>query len=161
MHKTYEGFLDFFKKKENKELDKDIIRECLYDIMDEDRIKSDLRDNLFGENFGRRFYFMFRLPDTKQTEATNDLTFYDDNKMIVTKIQFNRDNISDEEVEIILNDCEHNLKFYNLKVSYYICKGVDEGYCSDKKWTNVRRMLKNGLNKEEKNRNITIMIESK
>lgn len=153
MHKTYEGFLDFFKKKENKELDKVIIKECLYDIMDEYRIKSDLRDNLFD--------FIFRLPDTKQTEATNDLTFYDDNKMIVTKIQFNRDNISDEEVEIILNDCEHNLKFYNLKVSYYICKGMDEGYCSDKKWTNVRRMLKNGLNKEEKNRNITIMIESK
>jgi hypothetical protein len=69
MYKTYEGFLDFFNKKENIELDKDIIRECLYDIMDEDRIKSDLSDNLFGENLGRRFHFMFKLPDTKQMEV--------------------------------------------------------------------------------------------
>jgi hypothetical protein len=156
-----EGFLDFFKKKENTELNKDIIRECLYDIMDEDRIKSDLSDNLFGENLGRRFHFMFKLPDIKQMEVTNDLTFYDDDKMVVTKIQFNRNNISDEEVEKILSDCEHNLKFYNLKVSYYICRGVDEGYCSDRKWTNVRKMLKNALNSDENNRNITIMIESK
>lgn len=50
--KTYEGFFDFFKKKEKKPPVKlDEVMECLYDLTDEHRIKNELNGDRFDGIF--------------------------------------------------------------------------------------------------------------
>ena len=61
--KTYEGFFDFLNKKEKKEVTLDDIRECLYDLADESRIKNQLNgvrlDGIFASNVFKKDLFSF------------------------------------------------------------------------------------------------------
>jgi len=63
MIKTYEGFFDFLNKKEKKEVTLDDIRECLYDLADESRIKNQLNgvrlDGIFASNVLKKDLFSF------------------------------------------------------------------------------------------------------
>jgi hypothetical protein len=63
MIKTYEGFFDFFKKKEKKPPVKlDEVMECLYDLTDEHRIKNDLNGDRFDGIFVDDRYVFKRKP---------------------------------------------------------------------------------------------------
>lgn len=61
--KTYEGFFDFFKKKEKKPPVKlDEVMECLYDLTDEHRIKNELNGDRFNGIFVDARYVFKRKP---------------------------------------------------------------------------------------------------
>jgi hypothetical protein len=66
--KTYEGFLDFFKKKEKIEVTFDDVMECLYDLTDEHRISNKLNgDHLDEEYFSTK---------TKKHYDKNRITYW-------------------------------------------------------------------------------------
>lgn len=90
--KTFEGFFDFFKKKSKHEpVSIENITDCLLDLIDESRIKFSLSE------------------ETKMEQ-----------NIVAFEIFYNSDQISDEEVSGILNNCKYSLESFDCKVIYQI-----------------------------------------
>lgn len=148
--KTYEGFFDFFKKKDKSNISISLIRDCLYDIIDEYRIKSQL--NGFT-NFTYKFNndIIFNIKRGLSLSADHD-DFMDEylpsqypynsyssefsvkNGIVTTTIQYKPNIISDKEVNDILEECSHKLTGYGCKVDYFIGWSRDEGRSINNGW---------------------------
>ena len=169
MIKTYEGFFDFFKKKEKKPPVKlDEVMECLYDLTDEHRIKNDLngdrfdgifvddryvfkrkssmglgdeRDALMNDTFTKVLLF-FPLANTyrdKHFRLSWDHSCV--NNAISFRLVYTPSEISDSEVNELLLDCKSKLEIYDCDIKFFIGWGRDEGSTSDKEWSDFMRMI--------------------
>ena len=156
--KTYEGFLDFFKTRKS-DIDKkkvydavslNQIRDCLYDITDEDRIKNSISDEDLTGNFvdnklifGADMYLYSTIKGfdvyirSNNRKATDIATF---------RFSYDPNGISDDEVGEILSRCKSNLESFDCKVTYFIgwkSKSYSgENNKSKTEWSDFERMLK-------------------
>lgn len=169
---TYEGFFDFLKKKEKKEVKLDEIMDCLYDLTDEHRIKNALN----GDKFDGIFVdgdVVFGIKPSLSLDDDYDALMNDDlyrNKNFTVRknsIGFNMtyspNEISDSEVNEILLDCKSKLEIWGCKISFFIGWGVDEGSSINKEWTDFMKMIDKTIKKTDspdRCRNITIKITS-
>ena len=171
--RTYEGFLDFFKKKEKKEpVQFDDLMECLYDLTDESRIKNELNGDRFDGIFTDEKYVFKRKPSMgleddwdafMNDELYRDKHFKVRKNAIAFEMIYNPSEISDSEVSELLLDCRSKLEIYDCKISFFIGWGRSEGSTSDKEWTDFMRMIDKTVKRStfpERPRNITIKIES-
>ena len=151
--KTYEGFFDFLNKKEKKEVTLDDIRECLYDLADESRIKNQLNgvrlDGIFAD-----------IDDLDNKPSYIEKNFTVTGNVITFNFIYNPNEISDKEVNELLLDCKSKLEIYDCETSFFIGWGRDEGSSSHKEWRDFKKMLDKTIGDTMKTRNITIKIES-
>ena len=95
MIKTYEGFFDFFKKKEKKPPVKlDEVMECLYDLTDEHRIKNDLNGDRFDGIFVDDRYVFKRKPYIIRLE-------YDENNAVSMGLGDDHDALMNDVLQIL------------------------------------------------------------
>jgi hypothetical protein len=190
MIKTYEGFFDFFKKKEKKPPVKlGEVMECLYDLTDEHRIKNDLNGDRFDGIFVDDRYVFKRKPsmglgddhDALMNDVLQSLRGYRDrhfslssdhsssNNSISFRIIYTPSEISDSEVNELLLDCKSKLEIYGSKLSFFIGWGRDEGSTDDREWTDFMRMIDKTIKRScqyknytfpQRPRNVTIKITS-
>jgi hypothetical protein len=184
MIKTYEGFFDFFKKKEKKPPVKlDEVMECLYDLTDEHRIKNDLNGDRFDGIFVDDRYVFKRKPsmglgddhDALMNDVLQILRGYRDrhfrlssdhsssNNAISFRIIYTPSEISDSEVNELLLDCRSKLEIYGCELSFFIGWGRDEGSTDDREWTDFMRMIDKTIKRStfpQRSRNVTIKITS-
>jgi hypothetical protein len=171
--RTYEGFLDFFKKKEKKEpVQLDDLMECLYDLTDESRIKNELNGDRFDGIFTDEKYVFKVKPsmglDDDFDAFMNDELYRDKHfkvrkNAIAFEMIYTPSEISDSEVNELLLDCKSKLDIYDCDIKFFIGWGRDEGSASDKEWTDFMRMIDKTIMKSsypERPRNITVKIES-
>jgi len=172
--KTYEGFLDFFKKKVKKEpVQFDDLMECLYDLTDESRIKNELNGDRFDGIFTDEKY-VFKVKPSMSLDD-DDLVYifhysrYRDKHFKVRKnaiafeMIYNPSEISDVEVNEMLLDCKSKLEIYDCDIKFFIGWGRSEGSASDKEWSDFMRMIDKTVKRStfpERPRNITVKIES-
>ena len=151
--KTYEGFFDFLNKKEKKEVTLDDIRECLYDLADESRIKNQLNgvklDGIFAD-----------IDDLDNKPSYIEKNFTVTGNVITFNFIYNPNEISDKEVNELLLDCKSKLEIYDCETSFFIGWGRDEGSSSDKEWRDFKKMLNKTIGDNNRTRNITVKIES-
>jgi hypothetical protein len=173
MIKTYEGFFDFFKKKEKKPPVKlDEVMECLYDLTDEHRIKNDLNGDRFGGIFVDDRY-VFKIKPSLSLEDDWDAFMNDElyrdkhfkvrKNAISFRIIYNPSEISDSEVNELLLDCRSKLEIYGCELSFFIGWGRDEGSTDDREWTDFMRMIDKTIKRStfpQRSRNVTIKITS-
>jgi hypothetical protein len=171
--KTYEGFFDFFKKKKNRDLSLYDIRDCLWGIIDEGRIKSQLNGDT---NFGKipNKSFIFKRNDGLSLSSdhddfmdelfknTNVNDFMIEGDSVATVMGYSINNISDYEVSEILKECSERLKGYGCDVSYFIACGSDDFSIkySNKEWFDFNEMIKKSTESTMSWRNIVIKIKS-
>lgn len=181
--KTYEGFFDFLNKKEKKDVYIDDIRSCLDDIVDENRIDSEVRYESFVNVRGKGIFaddelvfkkgflskpFKMLLPGSLLSDVddlSND-NYYREKNLLVrgNALSFNMTydprEISDDEVNNLLLDCKSKLEIYGCEISFFIGWGIDEGGTSDKEWDDFKKMLDKTIGDKTWSRNITIKIQS-
>lgn len=184
--KTYEGFIDFFKKKKTKDFPPvsiSEIEECFYDISDSDKIKSKLNGHQTSLHWTPRKDVVFKRNNSLSLASDHE-DFIDDfihiymtprydeiskkfdirDNMLSTSFSYSPEDISDDEVTEIVSDCESKLKMYGCDVSYFIGWGRDEdsfNSCgtSHKEFTDFHKMIL-PFSKKSKDlvRNIVIKI---
>ena len=170
--KTYEGFFDFFKKKEKIKVSFNDIMDCLYDLTDETRIKNQLNgvreiDGIFASDdvvFKKNLISL----DDEFDAMVNDELFRNKNfkvrgNTIAFKFTYDPSEISDEEVNELLLDCKYKLEMYDCEISFFIGWGDDEGGSSDKQWSDFMSMINRTIKRSwapERPRNITVKIKS-
>lgn len=190
--KTYEGFLDFFKTRKSA-LDKkkvydtvslSQIRDCLYDITDEDRIKNSIdydlnigfvKDDIcFGKKRGLSNNIDHEeFMDDMLGAYDNEFNFEIWRNIILFRISYDPNQISDDDVSEILKNCKSNLESFDCEMSYFL--GFDslskddytlsdisylKKYCGQE-YENFDQMIK-GIYKtphSKSKRNITIKIK--
>ena len=143
--KTYEGFLDFFKTRKS-DIDKkkvydavslNQIRDCLYDITDEDRIKNSINydfertarrkigfvkdDICFGKKRGLSNNIDHEeFMDDMLGVYDNEFNFEIWRNIILFRISYDPNQISDDDVSEILKNCKSNLESFDCEVSYFL-----------------------------------------
>jgi hypothetical protein len=144
------------------------IQHCLYDIMDERRIDSQLNgyeiDGIETDNCV--IYKCISLSDFIKVEQLKSLLekerFTTFNNIIVTNISYLPSKISDDEVCDILEECESKLKTINCKLRYFIGWGDREDIVrsgsSDVEWRNFKKMIKKTVYGRGMRRTINIKI---
>ena len=154
--KTYEGFFDFLNKKEKKEVTLDDIRECLYDLADESRIKNQLNgvklDGIFAD-----------IDDLDNKPSYIEKNFTVTGNVITFNFIYNPNEISDKEVNELLLDCKSKLEIYDCETSFFIGWGRSEGGSSDKQWSDYLKMISKTVERKKYppgHRNITVKITS-
>ena len=171
--KTYEGFFDFFKKKEKKPpVQLDDLMECLYDLTDETRIKNRLNGDRLGGIFASEdvvFKKKHSLSFEDDYDAFMNDELYSDKHFKVRKnsiafeMIYNPSEISDSEVNELLLDCKSKLEIYDCDIKFFIGWGRDEGSSSDKEWSDFITMIDKTIKRTpfpQRPRNITVKIES-
>jgi len=120
MLKTYEGFLDFFKKKEKKEIYLDDIKDCYIDLdffdVKDDLINGDILDiNLFPHPFREDDMDKIYREFLNSLYDSNSSLIIEDN-YVVFHIQF----IENPEVEkYIIESSERVKKLFDCKVKIF------------------------------------------
>ena len=154
--KTYEGFFDFLNKKEKKEVTLDDIRECLYDLADESRIKNQLNgvklDGIFAD-----------IDDLDNKPSYIEKNFTVTGNVITFNFIYNPNEISDKEVNELLLDCKSKLEIYDCETSFFIGWGRSEGGASEKEWSDYLKMISKTVEIKKYppgHRNITVKITS-
>lgn len=168
--KTYEGLFDFFKrKKQDKPASYDYIIDCLYDIIDERRIKSSLEypNEDFGIHIEPKKLFA-KGPNPKySTIKIAGLTFRSNKDKLIFVMKYSIGGeldkiISDEEVNTILQEVKSHLKGSGCEMSFYIGFGYSEGRTS-KEYSDFMTMIRNECDtkpKELRERKVTVVIKS-
>jgi hypothetical protein len=160
--KTYEGFFDFLKKKKNLEpVYLEDIKECLYDITeDEPRIKNSLDGNVDG--IFKSYDEIFGIKNGRSIEYYGSMDHIKDN-MIAVRLTYNLNEISNEEVKRLLEICSSKLRTYDCVATFYLSYGRDEGRTDDKEYKSVDKLF-NAINKyyswsvRQRNPNIAMKI---
>jgi len=170
--KTYEGFFDFFKKKEKIKVSFNDIMDCLYDLTDEVRIKNQLNGVRVGGIFASDNDVVFKKNsislDDEFDAMVNDELFRNKNfkvraNTIAFKFTYDISEISDEEVNELLLDCKSKLEIYECEISFFIGWGDDEGGSSNREWSDFMSMINKTIKRTwapERPRNITVKIKS-
>lgn len=149
--KTYEGLFDFFKKNRRTEpVSYDEINDCLYDIIDEPRIITSLKNH--REDFGIHVSpYEISKNGFRQAEV-GDLNFNVGNFDLVFIMKYYpfgeiiRDNgnhipsISDEEVNNLLEGVKAHLESIGCEMSFYVGFGYSEGRTSSE-YSNFMTMI--------------------
>lgn len=170
--KTYEGFFDFLKNKSKRDVTIGEIIDCLYDIYDESRIKSEINED--NKPISGVFFNLKDVIYYNDVNKSDGITIIE--KDIATfAIQYspqdyssfagyNFKGISDDEVSVILKNCQNHLSKYDCKMTFFIGKGLGlEGTTWDTEFSDLNKMIKKTVSKTEyKNciRNITIKIKA-
>jgi hypothetical protein len=169
--KTYEGFFDFLKKNSKRDVTISEIIDCLYDIHDESRIKSEINeDNKPSSGIFHELSDIYH-NDINKSEGITVI-----GKDIATfTIQYSQNDyssfgwnnfkgISDDEVSTILKNCQNHLSKYDCEMTFFIGKGLGlEGTTWDTEFSDLNKMIKKTVNKTEYKdciRNITIKIKA-
>ena len=170
MIKTYEGFFDFLKKKEKKEVTLDDIRSCLDDLVDEARIDSEIRYESFVNVRVKGIFadddLVFKKGFFSDVDDLSKDNYYREKNLLVRgnalsfNMRYDPREISDDEVNNLLLDCKSKLEIYDCDIKFFIGWGRDEGGTSDKEWDDFKKMLDKTIGGNNWNRNITIKIES-
>jgi len=168
--KTYEGFFDFLNKKEKKDVYLDDIRSCLDDLVDENRIDSEIRYESFVNVRGKGIFvddeLVFKKGFFSDVDDLSNNNYYREKNLLVrgNALSFNMTydprEISDDEVNNLLLECKSKLEIYDCDIKFFIGWGSDEGSSSDKEWDDFKKMLDKTIGDRTWNRNITIKIES-
>jgi hypothetical protein len=137
--KTYEGFFDFLKKKKKstEPIYFDDIKECLLDLTEDLRVTNTLTGRVNG------IFADVELVDTSNVE--------------IVRMQYDRDEITNDEVKRLLEICSSKLKTYDFVTSFYIGWGRSEGRSEDKEYKSIDKLFST-INKVDRNPNITIKI---
>lgn len=168
--KTYEGFFDFLNKKEKKDVYIDDIRSCLDDLVDENRIDSEIRYESFVNVRWKGIFaddkLVFKKGFFSDVDDLSNDNYYREKNLLVrgNALSFNMAydprEISDDEVNNLLLECKSKLEIYGCEISFFIGWGIDEGGTSDKEWDDFKKMLDKTIGDKTWNRNITIKIQS-
>jgi hypothetical protein len=137
--KTYEGFFDFLKKKKKnvEPVYLDDIKECLLDLTEDLRVTNTLTGRVNG------IFADVELVDTSNVE--------------IVRIQYDRDEITNDEVKRLLEICSSKLKTYDCVTSFYIGWGRDEGRSEDKEYKSIDKLFST-ITKVDRDPNILIKI---
>ena len=166
--KTYEGFFDFFKKKNYDPIPINHLLDCLLPLTDVEKIKSDLTgnttDGIFPSYetttgskkyiyFPKRFTdngFYFVSSDSGDSEVPNILFFH----MQYSPVEVRRNYpmnyyyngvefaaISDDEVNSIMKECQETLEGFDCQMTFFIGRGGDEGTSWDKEFWSIKTMV--------------------
>lgn len=169
--KTYEGFLDFFKRKPKsaQPVYMDDIKECGYDFLHDNRIEvfMDRRpggikhdyDDIFGIKRGMSLTHDFEdlMNDTlglppnvrdnkmiiefRYTLLSEDKNAYSGVSGIQTRQQEGDKAISRNEMSEMLKDFADKLETLDCKASFYLAWGYDEGRTDDKEYKNIDKLM--------------------
>lgn len=169
--KTYEGFFDFFKKKNYDPISIRQILDCLLPLTDVEKIKSDLTDNttdgIFnsyetvtgGKNYiyypkkftDNGFYFVSCDKgetnwDNRETQeqAPNIFFFHMQYSPVEVKgnlIGVEFGAISDDEVNSIMKECQETLEGFDCQMTFFIGRGMSEGRSWDTEFSDINKMV--------------------
>jgi hypothetical protein len=166
--KTYEGFFDFFKKKNYDPIPINHLLDCLLPLTDVEKIKSDLSDNttdgIFPSYetttgskkyiyFPKRFTdngFYFVTTDSKNfseenrlSEVPNILFFHLQYSPVNTSLFLRGDwsGISDDEVNSIMKECQETLEGFDCQMTFFIGRGMSEGRAWDTEFSDINKMV--------------------
>ena len=156
--KTFEGLFDIFKKKEN--VYQDDIWSCFEDLIDEQRIKTNLR----GDNCNNGIFASYE--DVFKTDYFNNYILTGKElkykNIIAYQMVYNPSQISDDEVSNILEYCRKKLEIYGCKLTLFIGQGFDEGWSSSSEYSNLDGVIR-AIKKHHSmgaNRNIIIKVKA-
>ena len=177
--KTYEGFFDFFKKKNYDPISIRQILDCLLPLTDVEKIKSDLTDNttdgIFnsyetvtgGKNYiyyPKKFTdngFYFVSCDKGETNWDNRETQEQAPNIFFFHMQYSpvevRGNligvefraISDDEVNSIMKECQETLEGFDCQMTFFIGRGSNEGRTWDKEFSDINKMVEKTVKRME------------
>jgi hypothetical protein len=158
--KTYEGFLDFFKRKpkSTEPVYMDDIKECGYDFLHDNRITTYVDGSTPG-GIGHDFDEIFGIK--RGMDLTHD---YEDlmndtmnlprnvrgNMMIIqfryslyeeTTSRQNYKYVSRNEMSEMLKDFADKLETLDCKASFYLAWGYNEGRTDDKEYKNIDKVI--------------------
>lgn len=166
--KTYEGFFDFFKKKNYDPIPINHLLDCLLPLTDNDKIKSDLSDNTTDGIFpsyevvtgGKKYiYFSKRFTDNGFYFVSSDSkNFSEENRLsevpniFFFHLQYSPINtssflrgdwsgISDDEVNSIMKECQETLEGFDCQMTFFIGRGMSEGRAWDTEFSDINKMV--------------------
>ena len=160
--KTYEGFFDFFKKKNYDPIPINHLLDCLLPLTDVEKIKSDLTgnttDGIFPSYetttgskkyiyFPKRFTdngFYFVSSDSGDSEVPNILFFHMQYSPVEVRgnligVEFGA--ISDDEVNSIMKECQETLEGFDCQMTFFIGRGMSEGRAWDTEFSDINKMV--------------------
>ena len=160
--KTYEGFFDFFKKKNYDPISINHLLDCLLPLTDVEKIKSDLTDNttdgIFPSYetttgskkyiyFPKRFTdngFYFVSSDSGDSEVPNIFFFHMQYSPVEVRgnligVEFGA--ISDDEVNSIMKECQETLEGFDCQMTFFIGRGMSEGRSWDTEFSDINKMV--------------------
>jgi hypothetical protein len=161
--KTYEGFFDFFKKKNYDPISIRQILDCLLPITDCDSIKSPLKgdrpDGIFADRsdvVGKQSdhdQFMDDLlrrnaADTGGLEISGNISFFNLqycpnswNDGRYRRAGADWSGISDDEVNSIMKECQETLEGFDCQMTFFIGRGGDEGRTWNTEFSDINKMI--------------------
>lgn len=159
--KTYEGFLDFFKRKtkSTEPVYMDDIKECGYDLLHDRRIEAyvDGRtpggighdfDKVFGirsmnDSLGlpRNVRGNMIIIQFRYTLLSEDKNAYSGVSGIQARQQESGNAISRNEMSEMLKDFADKLETLDCRASFYLAWGYDEGRTDDKEYKSIDKAI--------------------
>lgn len=186
--KTYEGFFDFFKKKNYDPISINQLLDCLLPLTDNDKIKSELNGDRLSGIFPSDDYVFKNNTlslDSEHEKFINDalrdaglINHRLDirGNVIAFKIQYSPiatdsylrnqtwSGISDDEVDSIMKECQEILEGFDCQMTFFIGRGGDEGTSWDKEFWSVKTMVDRTVKRMDYGqdciRNITVKIKA-
>ncbi len=170
--KTFEGFFDFFKKKNYEPITIGQILDCLLPITDNEKIKSDLTGNNINGVFTST-ETVTKVEDFN-TRRTDRGVFFSGKNIFFFRIQYapvdiitgryNFNGISDDEVNSIMEECQETLEGFDCQMTFFIGKGSDEGRAWDTEFSDINKMIDKTIKRMDHEyngvRNITVKIKA-
>lgn len=187
--KTYEGFFDFFKKKNYDPIPINHLLDCLLPLTDVEKIKSDLTGNTTDGIFPsyetttgskKYIYFPKRFTDngfyfvsSGDSEIPNILFFHMQYSPVEVRrnypmnyyyngVEFGA--ISDDEVNSIMKECQETLEGFDCQMTFFIGRGGDEGTSWDTEFSDINKMVDKTVKRMEYGkdcvRNIMVKIKA-
>lgn len=147
-----EGFWDYFKKREPQQVSLDDIRDCFVELGDNDKIKTDRNGKLSDGIFTNPF-------DNSKYELVDE--FLVCGNELIFRIQWSPEEISDLEVNALLEEAKSRLKSFDCLMTFYISWGMTEGRTGDREWSDLIKGLDKTIRKGFIDRNITVKIKTK
>jgi hypothetical protein len=182
--RTYEGFFDFFKKKNYVPISIRHILDCLLPITDCDSIKSTLKgdrpDGIFVDKSviikqsDHEKFMDYLLDDTfamniagTGLEISGNIAYF---RLQYSPINWtdrsgsNWNGISNDEVNSIMKECQETLEGFDCQMTFFIGRGGDEGRTWETEFSDINKMLEKTVKRmsygKDCIRNITVKIKA-
>jgi hypothetical protein len=188
--KTYEGFFDFFKKKNYDPISIRHILDCLLPITDCESIKSPLngdrpsgifvdRSDVVGKKSDHDQFMNDMLRgdvDSGGLEISGNIAFFNLqycpnswNDGRYRRAGADWSGISDDEVNSIMKECQETLEGFDCQMTFFIGRGGDEGRTWNTEFSDINKMILKTIHRIEGGRvpyardcvrNITVKIKA-
>ena len=164
--KTYEGFLDLFKRKpkSTEPVYMDDIKECGYDLLHDDRIEVYVDGTTpggighdFDDVFGVRMNDQAGLPRNVRGNMMIIQFRYRISESPLPFLNGGNEAVPRSEMTNMLEEFAGKLETLDCKASFYLAWGYDEGRTDDKEYKSVEKVL-NAIYKEDSNPLVTMKI---